>query len=230
MIVGTYRVRRLVPVVALAVIAGVFVPVSAVAQQVGVCDQAIAEAGTGQGTFGGYELVQGPDVGRSGSQVVVGTAGPDVLLGGSGDDVLCGLGGDDVLDGGSGNDYLDGGDGSDVLRGWSGNDRLDGGDGFDVLQGGSGNDTLSNGEVNNGGSGENQIEPPVSFTGPTNFPAGDEPSSVAVDDFNADGDRDLAVANYASDNVSVLLGGPGGTFTAPTNFPAGDSARIGGGR
>jgi predicted NUDIX family NTP pyrophosphohydrolase len=43
---------------------------------------------------------------------------------------------------------------------------------------------------------------------------------VAVDGFNVDGDPDLAVANRASGNVSVLLGGPGGTFTGPTDFPA----------
>ena len=30
---------------------------------------------------------------------------------------------------------------------------------------------------------------------------------MAVDDFNADGDPDLAVANNTSGNVSVLLGG-----------------------
>ena len=70
----------------------------------------------------------------------------------------------------------------------------------------------------------------VSFTGPTNFPAGDEPFSVAVDDFNADGDPDLAVANFESGDVSVLLGGPDGTFTGPTNFPAGDGAHLGGRR
>ena len=62
----------------------------------------------------------------------------------------------------------------------------------------------------------------LSFTGPTNFPAGDEPFSVAVGDFNADGDPDLAVADRDLNIVSVLLGGPDGTFTGPTNFPAGD--------
>ncbi len=157
--VATFRVRRLVPVAALAMTAAVFVPLSGAAQQAGVCDQAIAEAGTGEGNFGDYELIQAPDKGRSGSQVVVGTAGPDRLLGGSGDDVLCGLDGDDVLQGGSGNDHLDGGDGSDELHGGSGNDQLDGAGGLDRLFGGSGHDTLSNGEVNDGGSGRNQTVP-----------------------------------------------------------------------
>ena len=47
--------------------------------------------------------------------------------------------------------------------------------------------------------------PGGTFTGPTNFPAGDDPESVAVGDFNADGAPDLAVANRLSDDVSVLL-------------------------
>ena len=42
----------------------------------------------------------------------------------------------------------------------SGNDDLDGAAGFDQLSGNSGNDVLRNGEVNDGGSGRNQIDPP----------------------------------------------------------------------
>jgi hypothetical protein len=49
-----------------------------------------------------------------------------------------------------------------------------------------------------------------SFLGTNAFPAGNDPLSVAVGDFNGDGKRDLAVANSYSDNVSVLLGN--GTF------------------
>ena len=43
------------------------------------------------------------------------------------------------------------------------------------------------------------------FSAPTNFAAGDVPLSVAVGDFNGDGKQDLAVANFDSDNVSILL-------------------------
>ena len=53
--------------------------------------------------------------------------------------------------------------------------------------------------------------PPVSFTGPINFPVGTTHYSVAVGDFNGDGTPDLAVANSGSNNVSVLLN------TTPTN-------------
>ena len=55
---------------------------------------------------------------------------------------------------------------------------------------------------------------------PTSPPA-TSPRSVAVGDFNGDSDPDLAVANYGSDNVSILLGAAGGSFTGPTNFAAG---------
>ncbi len=51
-----------------------------------------------------------------------------------------------------------------------------------------------------------------SFTGPTNFGAGDAGLSVAVGDFNGDSDPDLAVANQGSGNVSILLGAAGGSF------------------
>jgi hypothetical protein len=61
----------------------------------------------------------------------------------------------------------------------------------------------------------------VTFTGPTNFAAGDSPASIAVGDFNGDTDPDLAVANDLSDTVSVLLGSAGGGFAAATNFATG---------
>jgi VCBS repeat-containing protein len=61
----------------------------------------------------------------------------------------------------------------------------------------------------------------VAFSGPTNFAVGDNPNSVAVGDFNGDGDPDLAVANEFGGSVSVLLGGPGGSFTGPTNIATG---------
>ncbi len=105
------------------------------------CDEAIAQAGTGQGVYGSYRLVLAPALGGSGSDVVLGTPGADRLSGGSGNDVLCGLGGDDLLDGGSGSDYLEGGAGNDQLFGGTGDDVLMGGAGRDVATGESGWDT-----------------------------------------------------------------------------------------
>jgi Ca2+-binding RTX toxin-like protein len=68
-----------------------------------------------------------------------------------------------------------------------------------------------------------------------NYGTGTDPVSVAVGDFNGDSDRDLAIANRGSNNVSVLLGqgsvgstpgprsgifGPASFLTA-TNYPVG---------
>src|SRR5437867_872145 len=47
------------------------------------------------------------------------------------------------------------------------------------------------------------------------------PRSVAIGDLNADGKPDLAVANYASDGVSVLLGYGNGSFGPQTEYPVG---------
>ena len=63
------------------------------------------------------------------------------------------------------------------------------------------------------------------FTGPTAVLSGSQAegvlSSVAVGDFNRDGDPDLAVAHRSGNQVRVLLGGPGGSFGSPTNVPTG---------
>src|SRR5438093_2799560 len=59
------------------------------------------------------------------------------------------------------------------------------------------------------------------FVGPLAFDAGSGPLSVAVADFDRDSHLDLAVANYFSDNVSVLLGNGDGSFQTARNFPAG---------
>jgi hypothetical protein len=46
---------------------------------------------------------------------------------------------------------------------------------------------------------------------------------VAVADFNGDGKLDLAVANFDSFDVSILLGTGTGSFRAATNFDVGNS-------
>ncbi|MFN9258739.1 beta strand repeat-containing protein, partial [Microcystis sp.] len=56
-----------------------------------------------------------------------------------------------------------------------------------------------------------------------NFSVGTSPVSVTVGDFNGDGKSDLAVANYNSNNVSVLLGTGTGSFGAATNFSVGNA-------
>src|SRR2546428_219321 len=61
----------------------------------------------------------------------------------------------------------------------------------------------------------------VSFIARRDFAAGRSPDSVAVGDFNGDGKLDLAVANFDSSDVSVLLGNGDGSFKAALTFGAG---------
>ena len=51
------------------------------------------------------------------------------------------------------------------------------------------------------------------------FAVGNNPSSVAVGDFNGDGHSDLAVANFEGNSVSVLLGNGSGGFSAASGSP-----------
>jgi Ca2+-binding RTX toxin-like protein len=62
--------------------------------------------------------------GISGNNLVIGTAGPDVLNGGNGKDCVVGLDGVDILSGGNGNDILDGGPGIDTCIGGNGLDTF----------------------------------------------------------------------------------------------------------
>jgi len=54
--------------------------------------------------------------------------------------------------------------------------------------------------------------PPVSFTSPADYTTGTLPFANATADFNGDHILDIAVVNYSSNNVSVLLGNGDGTF------------------
>ncbi len=53
------------------------------------------------------------------------------------------------------------------------------------------------------------------FAAPTHFPAGSMPFSVVTGDVDGDGAPDLAVANYGSDDVSVLLNDLANPVTDP---------------
>lgn len=61
------------------------------------------------------------------------------------------------------------------------------------------------------------------FGSPILFPAGRNPTAVAVADYDRDGHRDLAVANRGDRNVSLLLGDGAAHFTTPSNFAVGFS-------
>ncbi len=60
----------------------------------------------------------------------------------------------------------------------------------------------------------------LSFAPAANFTADNQPISVAFGDFNGDGKADLAVANHASHDVSVLLNTTAAGATIPTYAPA----------
>src|SRR5438445_124480 len=60
----------------------------------------------------------------------------------------------------------------------------------------------------------------ASFAAATNFTGGN-PVSLVAGDFNGDGKLDLALANFDSNNVSILLGTGTGSFNAATSFAAG---------
>src|SRR5208337_4191608 len=56
---------------------------------------------------------------------------------------------------------------------------------------------------------------------PITLSTGTEPGALVAGDFNGDGRTDLAVANLASNDVSVLLGNGDGTFQKPVQYATG---------
>ncbi len=69
-----------------------------------------------------------------------------------------------------------------------------------------------------------------SFQLPVHYSFGVKPSAIAVGDFNADGNPDLAVTDLASGTVSILLGSANGTFQAPSIVNVGsepDDVKVG---
>ena len=61
----------------------------------------------------------------------------------------------------------------------------------------------------------------ASFKGPSTFGTHLAPISIAVADFNGDGNLDIAVANRSSNDISVLLGKGNGTFNTQVKYSAG---------
>jgi hypothetical protein len=63
---------------------------------------------------------------------------------------------------------------------------------------------------------------PLPFAPAVNYDAGDEPFSVFCADLDGDSDLDLAVANFWSNNVSILKNNGDGTFQAKVDYGTGD--------
>jgi len=58
------------------------------------------------------------------------------------------------------------------------------------------------------------------FLAPTTISTGATPTAVVTDDFNQDGNEDIAVAQ-SNNTIAILLGNGDGTFSAPTQFATG---------
>lgn len=58
---------------------------------------------------------------------------------------------------------------------------------------------------------------------PRNFTAGQTPSTVVAADLNGDGNQDLVVGNYGSNDISILMGDGKGNFSTALNIPVGMS-------
>jgi VCBS repeat protein len=64
------------------------------------------------------------------------------------------------------------------------------------------------------------------FQSPVHYGVSSNPYSVATGDFNHDGNIDVAVANYGSSTVGILLGVGTGSFGTPTNYAVGGGPVI----
>ena len=109
------------------------------------------------------------EVPTSGNDVIMGTAGDDIINAGDGRDTICAGAGNDTINagngadtvfGGSGDDIINAGQGRDTVHAQGGNDVVSGGKGKDTLIGGGGNDTLRGNEGTDtidGGAGNDEL-------------------------------------------------------------------------
>jgi FG-GAP-like repeat len=70
------------------------------------------------------------------------------------------------------------------------------------------------------GAGNGQL------SAPTLFSAERSPRSIAIGDFNADGNQDFAVANYSSGSLTIRLGAGNGSFPTTASFGVGGAQAV----
>jgi T1SS-143 domain-containing protein len=136
----------------------------------------------------------------SGSDLLVGGSGGDIIDGLDGNDRIVGGDGDDVLTGGAGTDYIEGGAGNDTLYGGADSDYLSGGEGDDILVGGAGNDILE------GGLGADTFVWTLADVGDG---TGTAPHDVVKDFSVAEGDV-LDLSSVLTDTTTVIAVDSGG--------------------
>ena len=99
----------------------------------------------GYGRIDALAAVKGATTPKPRHCTINGTRGSDILRGTARPDIICGFGGSDIIRGGGGNDTIYGDAGNDILNGNSGSDRIIGGAGNDIVKDGVGLDRLYGG-------------------------------------------------------------------------------------
>ena len=72
----------------------------------------------------------------------------------------------------------------------------------------------------------NGLEAQVIFEPTGHYYTGNGPRSVCAGDLDGDGDSDLAVANHATNDVSILLNNGDGSFATAISYGAGAAPQM----
>ena len=135
------------------------------------------------------------------ADVILGTAGADLINGLGGNDIICGEGGDDIINAGNGADTVFGGAGDDSINAGQGRDTIYGQGGDDFISGGKGKDTLNGGAGSDELRGNNGTDTINGGTGSDNINGGQK-----ADTLNGDNGDDTIIGGTRPDTID---GGPG---------------------
>ena len=62
------------------------------------------------------------------------------------------------------------------------------------------------------------------FSSPVNYPITGSPFAICLNDFDMDGDKDIAVANNTGQSLAILLNDGHGVFASATYIPGGEQS------